>query len=201
MNKLINYLKKYSLEITLVSIAIAIFTTLMLINRLLAFAYLGFWISVYVLVCKQEETQKSNRTFQLSEIYTVYVNTASVLYTLLNEYAFLGLHIPSENSLCYPNDYFRIYKQTFPIFRYKLTVTDSFRTEPEELRKILNERIEQELFYQPIYILRILKERNNLLSVVIVIDDCPVTHEYIQEKQRAMLKKQNVHVNTNVEDF
>lgn len=195
-----NFIKKHSFEITVLSILIAIFSVIMLFNQTIAYIWAGGWILIYAVLIKDEQNQNQQNMITAQEIDNLYVRIATPLFSLLNEYGFLGLHLLNENSIRLTSDYVRFPCKTFPIFRYKVLLKDTFQTDKESLRKILNERIEQEIFYQPLYILHIM-QTENVLKIVVILNDCSATQDYISEMEKRYLQKQEIHVDTTAEDF
>lgn len=201
LDKFINIVKKHSFLITMVSISIAIFSVLMLINRTGALVYTGFCLCVYAWYLNEERRERQQSINQSYQIRHWYVRIAERLHTLLLEYSFLGLQLIDAGSIMCPEDYVRIQNDSFPIFRYELVLKDSFQTDLELFRKMLNERIKQELFYQPLYIVDVFSSAHNKVILIVVENGCKETNEFVMGMEQVKLMRKKKDVDTKAEDF
>lgn len=201
IDKLINAVKKHSFLISVASMMVAIFSVLMLINRTSAFVYAGFCLCVYAWYINEEQKEKHQKAVRISQAKHWYSIIAERLHTLLLEYSFLGLQLVDAGSIMCSEDYVRIQNDSFPIFRYELVLKDSFQTDLELFRKMLNERIKQELFFQPLYIVDIFQSANNKITLIVVEDGCQETQEFVMTMEQIKLKRKKKDVDTKAEDF
>ena len=201
INKFTDTVKKHSFLITMVSMTVAIFSVLMLINRSCAFVYAGFCLCVYAWYVNEEQKEKHQRVVRINQAKHWYSVIAERLHTLLLEYSFLGLQLVDAGSIMCPEDYVRIQNDSFPIFRYELVLKDSFQTDLELFRKMLNERIRQELFFQPLYIVDVFLSAHNKIVLIVVEDGCPETKEFVMAMEQIKLKRKKKDVDTKAEDF
>lgn len=148
---------------------------------------------------KQKRKADMAQQAQWNEAYSTCEEILVILYMLLNEFAYLGLHLPTEDSLrCTKNPIKWI--NGIPVFRYQVTVKESFQTDLQILKQLLNQRIAQTLDYQPIYILDI-KRLGNTLIIVVVFNNSPATNALIAEYERRKQSTANVSANMHDEDF
>jgi len=201
IDKLINAVKKHSFLISVASMMVAIFSVLMLINTTSAFVYAGFCLCVYAWYINEEQKEKHQKAVRISQAKHWYSIIAERLHTLLLEYSFLGLQLVDVGSIMCPEDYVRIQNDSFPIFRYELVLKDSFQTDLELFRKMLNERIKQELFFQPLYIVDIFQSANNKITLIVVEDGCKETQEFVMAMEQIKLKRKKKDIDTKAEDF
>jgi len=174
---------------------------LMLINRTSAFVYAGFCLCVYAWYINEGQKEKHQKAVRISQAKHWYSIIAERLHTLLLEYSFLGLQLVDVGSIMCPEDYVRIQNDSFPIFRYELVLKDSFQTDLELFRKMLNERIKQELFFQPLYIVDIFQSANNKITLIVVEDGCKETQEFVMAMEQIKLKRKKKDIDTKAEDF
>lgn len=199
--RIMKVFKKYSFQITVTSIIFAVFSLIMLINTGAACLWAAFVVLVFTWYIRQEQTEQYQKLKHAHAVENTYAGVASILFALLNEFNFLGLHL-TANECCVrcPDDYVRYAKQGFPVFRYRALIKDSFQTGEEDFRAMLNDRIAQELFYQPMYILRI-RRTGDRIYIFAILNNCPETDAFIREYEKHKIQAQQTNVDTNVEDF
>lgn len=148
---------------------------------------------------KQKRKADIAQQTQWNNAYFTYEEILVILHMLLNEFAYLGLHLPTEDSLrCTKNPIKWI--NGIPMFRYQVTVKESFQTDLQILKQLLNQRIDQTLDYQPIYILGI-KKLGNTLIIAVVFNNCPKANALITEYERRKQSSANVSADNHDEDF
>lgn len=139
-----------------------------------------------------QQVQQNNACCTYEEILVI-------MYMLLNECSYLGLHIPTEDSIRCTKTAVK-WINRIPIYRYQVTVKETFHTDSDTLKQLLNQRIAQTLEYQPLYILDI-KKIDNTLLIVVVFDNCPATTALIADYERRKKSAANVSADVRDEDF
>ena len=148
---------------------------------------------------KQKRKADIAQQTQWNEACSIYEEILLILYMLLKEFSYLGLHLPTEDSIrCTRNPIKWI--NGIPVFYYQVTLKETFQTDLEVFRQMLNQRIFQTLDYQPIYILGI-KKLGNTLIIAVVYNNCPATNALIAEYERRKQASANVSADMRDEDF
>ena len=148
---------------------------------------------------KQKHKADIAQQTQWNDAYFTYEEILLILYMLLDEFSYLGLHLPTEDSIrCTRNPIKWI--NGIPLFRYQVTVKETFQTDLEVFRQMLNQRIFQTLDFHPLYILDI-KQFGNTLVIIVVLDNCPATNALIAEYERRKHASATVSADMRDEDF
>lgn len=148
---------------------------------------------------KQKHKADMAQQTQWNEACSIYEEILLILYMLLKEFSYLGLHLPTADSIrCTRNPIKWI--KGIPLFRYQVTVKETFQTDLEVFRQMLNQRIFQTLDFHPLYILDI-KKFGNTLVIIVVLDNCPATNALIAEYERRKQASANVSADMHDEDF
>ena len=148
---------------------------------------------------KQKRKTDMAQQTQWNEACSIYEEILLILYMLLKEFSYLGLHLSTEDSIrCTRNPIKWI--NGIPLFRYQVTVKETFQTDLEVFRQMLNQRIFQTLDFHPLYIPDI-KQFGNTLVIIVVLDNCPATHALIAEYERRKQASATVSTDMRDEDF
>jgi len=200
MEKAIHFIKKYSFEITVMSILTAISAALYCIYPLSGVVFASLCLLIQACAYKDNQRKEQEQLQRLEYIYYRYQETAELVYSIFKTFDYVGFNPTDKYSICYPDDYFHINAQDIVVFRYRCVLKTPIETDTSTLRRMINEANESSPYYQGLYVLKITQE-NGFASIVVTYQD-ETTKQFIQDYERRILKKtQHTKVNTADQDF
>lgn len=178
---------------------------------ILAIAYIIAPIYVAVIICTQllfwsivmsrQVTAENNKQYLIDYYSRLYFEASRLMFSVLTTFSNLGFNPVSEAALCYPSDYMHINKQGVVVFRYRCMVTKEIDLSLEKIRRLINESIEIDPFYQGLYILRI-RQCDGRVELVVTYRVNENTEQYVKEHERKLFaNSQEKAVDTRDKDF
>lgn len=200
MENIIAFIKKYSFEITVISILTAISAALYCIYPVSGVAFAMLCLFVQACAYKNRQRTDQEHLQRLTCIYNCYQETAELAFSIFKTFEYLGFMPIDRFSVCYPDDYFHINNQGVIVFRFKCVLKAPIETELHTLRGMINGAIENNPFYRGLYVLQI-TQLNDTATIVVTYRD-ETTEQYIKDYEHKNLKRlQQKAVSTADQDF
>lgn len=163
-----------------------------------AFAVLALITWAFAVRIKQNEEEERRQRVQAVE--RQYIVTSKLAYCIFKEFEYAGFRPLSETAVRYTDNYMSVVKG-ITVMRYRCLFNAGIDVDLDRVRTLINEVIDNDLFYQGLYVLDIRKNQDSAVMIVTYRNSPEVT-EFIREYERTKAAKtQNEAADRSDSDF